>query len=123
MKITITTRQVGDVTIVDIQGRLVVGEESAAVRRQIREVVVQGNKKLLLNLGQVDYIDSSGLGDLVTAFVTVRKQGGELKLVDSGHKFDYLMRITKLVLFLDIMDNEALAVKSFAQPASVSASA
>ena len=121
MRVTITTRQVGDVTIVDLQGRLVVGEESATVRLHIRELVLQGNKKLLLNLGQVDYIDSAGLGDLVGAFTTVRKQGGELKLLDPGHKFDYLMRITKLVFLLDIMDDEALAVKSFSQSAAATA--
>ena len=121
MKMMITTRQIGDVTVVDPQGRLVVGEESAAVRQQIRQLALQGNKKLLLNLGQVDYIDSSGLGDLVGAFSTVRKQGGELKLLDPGHKFDYLMRITKLVFLLDIMDDEALAVKSFGQSTAVTA--
>ena len=121
MKAMITTRQVGDVTIVDVQGRLVVGEESAAVRSKVRELVHQGNKKLLLNLGQVDYIDSSGLGDLAGAFTTVRKQEGELKLLDPAHKFDYLMSITKLVFLLDIMDDEALAVKSFGQSTAATA--
>ena len=121
MKAMITTRQVGDVTIVDPQGRLVVGEESAAVRQHVRELALQGNKKLLLNLGQVDYIDSCGLGDLVGAFSTVRKQGGELKLLDPGHKFDHLMRITKIALLLDVMDDEALAVKSFGQSTAATA--
>ena len=121
MKMMISTRQAGDVTLVDLRGRLIVGEESDAVRRQIRELVRQGNKKLLLNLGQVDYIDSRGLGDLVGAFSTVRQRGGELKLLDLGHKFEHLMRITKLVLLLDVMDDEALAVKSFSQSAAVTA--
>ena len=121
MRIVVTTRQVGDVAIVDIQGRLTVGEESAAVRRQVRDLLFQGNKKLLLNLGQVDYIDSSGLGDLVGAFSSARKQGGELKLLCPAHKFDYLMQITKLTLLIDIMDDEALAVKSFGQSTAVTA--
>lgn len=121
MGVAISTRQVQDVTIVDLQGRLVVGEESAAVRSKIRELALEGNKKLLLNLGQVDYIDSSGLGDLVGAFTTVRKQGGELKLLDPGHKFDDLMRITKLVLLVEIKDDEALAVQSFGQSAAATA--
>ena len=121
MKVKIATRHIGDVTIVDIQGRFLVGEESDAVRRQIRQLVLQGNKKLLLNLVQVDYIDSRGLGDLVGAFSTVREQGGELKLLDPRHKFEHLMQITKLVLLLDVMDDEALAVKSFGQSTAVTA--
>ncbi|HYA62777.1 MAG TPA: STAS domain-containing protein [Candidatus Sulfotelmatobacter sp.] len=121
MRVEVTTRQVGDVAIVDLRGRLVVGEESAAVRRQVRDLLLQGNKKLLLNLSQVDYIDSSGLGDLVGAFSSARKQGGELKLLCPGNKFDYLMQITKLALLIDVMDDEASAVKSFGQSTAATA--
>ena len=113
MNMTITTREAGDVTIVDLRGRLVVGAEAAALRRQVRDLLHDGKNKLLLNASQVDYIDSSGLGELVTALTSVRKQGGELKLLNLAKKSYDLLRITKLHTFFEIMDDEASAVKSF----------
>jgi anti-sigma B factor antagonist len=121
MKFVVTTRQVGDVSIVDVQGRLVAGEESATVRLQVRDLLLQGKKKLLLNLSQVDYIDSWDLGDLAGAFSSARKQGGELKLLCPGNKFDYLMKVTKLALLIAVMDDEASAVKSFGQATAATA--
>jgi len=76
MGMTTSTRQVGGVTIVDIKGRIVLGEESASVRDVVRDLLSKGHKEILLNLGAVDYIDSMGLGSLVGAFTSVRKQGG-----------------------------------------------
>jgi len=114
MKFAITTRDIGDVTVVDLLGKLVIGEESAALRVRIRDLVLQGKKKLLLNFGQVSYIDSSGLGDLLSAFSIVQKHGGELKLLHLANQFKDLMQVTKLHLFLEIMDDEESAVKSFA---------
>ncbi len=118
MSMTISTRQVGGVTIVDIRGRIVLGEESASVRDVVCDLLSKGHKQILLNLGAVDYIDSMGLGSLVGAFVSVRKQGGELKLLNLTNKVTDVMQITRLYTVFDIMDDEAVAVKSFGQSAA-----
>jgi anti-sigma B factor antagonist len=118
MQMTTSTRQVGGVTIVDISGRIVLGEESAALRKLVRDLLNKGHKKILLNLGDVNYIDSSGLGHLVSAFTSVRKQDGELKLLNLTNKVHDLMQITRLYTVFDIMDDEAVAVKSFTQSAA-----
>ena len=115
MKITTSTRQVGDVTIVDIRGRIELGEESASVRDMVLQLLNNGHKKILLNLGAVDYIDSMGLGSLVAAFARVRKQGGEMKPLNLTNKVTDLMQVTKLYTVFDIMNDEAVAVKSFGQ--------
>ena len=115
MNMTIITRQAGDVAIVDISGRIVLGEESAAIRNLVFDLTSKGHKKILFNLGDVTYIDSSGLGHLVSAFTSVRKQGGELKLLNLTKKVQDVMQITKLYTVFDIMDDEAAAVRSFAQ--------
>jgi len=113
MHMTTSTRQVGGVTIVDITGRIVLGEECAALRDLISDLLSKGHKKILFNLGDVNYIDSSGLGHLVSAFTSVRKQEGELKLLNLTNKVHDLMQITRLYTVFDIMDDEALAVESF----------
>jgi len=118
MNMTATTRQVGGVTIVDISGRIVLGEESAALRDLVCELLSKGHKKILFNLGDVNYIDSSGLGHLVSAFTSVRKQEGELKLLNLTNKVHDLLQITKLYTVFDIMDDEEAAVKSFGQSAA-----
>ncbi len=121
MNITTSTRQVGSVTIVDISGRIELGEESAAVRNVVGGLLSAGNKKILLNLAGVDYIDSSGLGALVSAFTTARKQGGELKLLNLTDKASDLMQVTKLYTVFDIANDEAQAVKSFDQSTAATA--
>jgi len=108
-----STRQVDGVTIVDLSGRITLGEGSVILRDTVREVVGQGNKKILLNLGDVTYIDSSGIGELVSAFTSVRNQGGELKLLNLTKKVHDLLQITKLYTVFDIRDDEAGAIKSF----------
>ena len=118
MNIMTSTRQVGGVTIVDISGRIVLGEESAALRNLVCDLLSEGNVKILFNLGDVNYIDSSGLGNMVGAFTSVRKQGGELKLLNLTNKVHDLMQITRLYTVFDIMDDEAIAVKSFGQSAA-----
>ncbi|PYT76594.1 MAG: anti-sigma factor antagonist [Acidobacteria bacterium] len=118
MTMTTNTRQVGGVTIVDISGRIVLGEESAALRELVRDLLSKGHKKILLNLGDVNYIDSSGLGHLVSAFTSVQRQQGELKLLNLTNKVHDLMQITKLYTVFDIVDDEAVAVKSFGQSAA-----
>jgi anti-sigma B factor antagonist len=120
MNMTTSTRQVGGVTIVDISGRIVLGEESAALRELVCDLLGKGQKKILLNLGDVNYIDSSGLGSLVGSFTSVRKQGGELKLLNLTNKVHDVMQITKLYTVFDITDDEAAAVKSFGQSAAAS---
>ncbi|HXE34126.1 MAG TPA: STAS domain-containing protein [Verrucomicrobiae bacterium] len=115
MHMTASTRQVGDVTIVDISGRIVLGAESAALRGLVCDLLTKGHKKIVLNLGNVNYIDSAGLGNLVGAFTSVRNQDGDLKLLHLTNKVHDLMQITRLYTVFDIMDDEAVAIKSFAQ--------
>ena len=113
MKMTASTRLVGGVTIVDLSGRIVLGEGSAGLRDLLRKLVSEGIKKILLNLRNVDYIDSSGLGELVSAFTSMRSQGGELKLLNLTKRVRALLQITKLLTVFDITDDEATSVKSF----------
>jgi anti-sigma B factor antagonist len=99
--------------IVDLSGRITLGEASVVVRNLISDLLGKGNKKILLNLGEVDYIDSSGIGVLVSSFSTVRSQGGELKLVNLSKRIRDLLQITKLYNLFDVKDDEAAAVASF----------
>jgi anti-sigma B factor antagonist len=110
-----STRQVDGVTIVDLSGRITLGEGSVVLRDTIRDLLSKGSKKLLLNLAEVTYIDSSGIGELVSAFTTVRNQGGELKLLNLTKKVHDLLQITKLYTVFDVKDDEAAAVSSFSK--------
>jgi anti-sigma B factor antagonist len=110
-----STRQVDGVTIIDLSGRITLGEGSVVLRDAIGDVVAAGNKKILLNLGDVTYIDSSGIGELVSSFTSVRNQGGELKLLNLTKKVHDLLQITKLYTVFDIKDDEAQAVGSFSK--------
>ena len=118
MNMTTSTRQVGGVTVVDISGRIVLGEGSAVLSDMVRDLLGNGHKQILLNLSAVNYIDSSGLGHLVSAFTSVRKQQGELKLLNLTNKVQDVMQITRLYTVFDIMDDESVAVKSFDQSAA-----
>ena len=113
MTMKASTRQVDGITIVDLSGRITLGEGSVVLRDNIRDIVGRGHKKILLNLGDVTYIDSSGIGELVSAFTTVRNQGGELKLLNLTKKVHDLLQITKLYTVFDVRDDEAGAIKSF----------
>ncbi len=113
----VSSRQVDGVTIVDLSGRITLGEGSVVLRDTIRELVAKGRKEILLNLGDVTYIDSSGIGELVSAFTTIRNQGGELKLLNLTKKVHDLLQITKLYTVFDISDDEAAAVRSFKKQA------
>ncbi len=114
MSVKLTVRQVGDVSVVDAVGRLTLGEGSSLFRDTIRGLVAQGNKKIVLNLGEVSYIDSSGIGELVSAFTTVTNQGGRLKLLNLTKRVHDLLQITKLYTVFDVYDREATAIASFA---------
>jgi anti-sigma B factor antagonist len=118
MTIATTTRWVEEVAIVDVRGRIVLGEQSAALRDLVADLVSKGHRKIVLNLGDVNYIDSSGLGNLVGALVRTRMYEGELKLLNLTNKVHQVLRITKLDSVFDITDNEAVAVGSFGQSAA-----
>lgn len=118
MSMTTSTRQVGSVTIVDITGRIVLGEESASVRDVVADLLTSGHKQILLNLAAVEYIDSMGLGSLVGAFATAKKHEGELKLCNLPDKVADLMQMTKLYTVFDILSDEAVGVKSFSTSAA-----
>jgi len=109
----VSTRLVDGIVILDLSGRITLGEGSVQLRDAIRDLVAQGQKNILLNLGDVNYIDSSGIGELVSAFTTVKNQGGQLKLLNLTKKVHDLLQITKLYTVFDIKDDEASAIGSF----------
>ena len=113
MTMKASSRQVEDVTVVDLSGRITLGEGSVVLRDTVRDLASKGNKRILLNLENVTYIDSSGIGELVSAFTSVSNQGGELKLLKLTKKVHDLLQITKLYTVCDIKDDEAAAVRSF----------
>ena len=113
MSAKLSPRQVGEVIVIDVSGRITLGEGSSNLREGIRELLGQGSRKILLNLGDVSYIDSSGIGELVSAFTSVANQGGQLKLLNLTKRVKDLLQITKLYTIFDIYDNEAHALRSF----------
>lgn len=114
MSVKLNTRQVGDATVVDVAGRITLGEGSSALRDSLRDLVSKNHKKILLNLGEVSYIDSSGIGELVSGFTTVTNAGGQLKLLNLNKRVRDLLQITKLYTVFDVHDDEAAAIRSFA---------
>jgi anti-sigma B factor antagonist len=119
--VKIITRMIDGVTIVHINGRIELGEGSAAVRDVIRDLLAKERKKILLNLGDVDYIDSAGLGILVSAFTSVKNDGGELKLLYLTKKVHDLLQMTKLYTVFEVLDDEEAGIKSFGRSASSTA--
>jgi anti-sigma B factor antagonist len=113
MSLKIDTREVAHVTILDVNGRIVLGEEIGDLRDAVRQLLADDKKKIILNLAEVDYIDSSGVGELVGCFTTVRNAGGELKLLKLSQKVKDVLYVTKLYTVFDIRDDEFTAVKSF----------
>jgi len=111
--IQVNYRQIDSVTVVDVAGRITLGDGSTLLRDTIRELLDKGEKRILLNLGEVNYIDSSGLGELVSAFTQVRKQGGDLKLLNLTRKVRDLLQITKLYTVFDVRDSEVAAIAAF----------
>jgi anti-sigma B factor antagonist len=108
-----TTRQVGDVTVVDAEGRITLGDGATTFRDTVRDLANAGNKKLLLNLAEVSYIDSSGIGEMVSGFTTIANQGGQVKLLNLTKRVKDLLQITKLYTVFEVFDDEATAVRSF----------
>ena len=113
MSVQISSRTAGDVTIVDVAGKITLGEGSSALRDKVRELSAAGSKKMLINLGDVNYIDSSGIGELVSAFTTVSNSGGALKLLNLTKRVQDLLQITKLYTVFEVFDAEDAALKSF----------
>ena len=114
MSIKASTRQVDGITVVDLTGRITLGEGSAILRDTIRDLLNRGQKKILLNLGEVTYIDSSGIGELVSGFTTVTNGGGQLKLLNLTKKVHDLLQITKLYTVFEVHTEETAAIRSFA---------
>jgi anti-sigma B factor antagonist len=113
VSVKLTNRQVGDVTVLDATGRITLGEGSSTFRDSLRDLTARGHKKLLLNLADVTYIDSSGIGELVSAFTSVTNQGGQVKLLNLTKRVKDLLQITKLYTVFEVFDDEAAAVRSF----------
>jgi anti-sigma B factor antagonist len=109
----IEQRQVGSVMILDLKGKITLGEGDEALKDKINSLILQGHKKMLLNFGDVPYIDSAGLGEIVRTYTTVSRQGGQLKLVNLTKRITDLLSITKLLTDYETFDNEAEALKSY----------
>ena len=112
MSAVIKCRQLDDVVILDISGRITLGEGTITLRETLQKLLSRGERKFVMNLEHVDYIDSAGLGELITGFTTVRAQGGQLKLLKLTHRIHDLLQITKLLTVFDSFDSETEAIKS-----------
>ena len=117
MSMKATVRQVDSITVIDLSGRITLGEGCTQLRQLIRDLLGKGTKNILVNLADVTYIDSSGIGELVSAFTAVSNQGGQLKLLNLTKKVHDLLQITKLYTVFDVHDDEAKAITSFGQAA------
>jgi anti-sigma B factor antagonist len=113
MKLKITSSDVDGASVVVLEGRIVLGEESKALREKVKSLIAEGKKNIVLNMRQVEYIDSTGLGTLVAAHVGAKTHGTSLKLSDLGRKFNELLQLTKLVTVFEVCNTEAAAVASF----------
>jgi anti-sigma B factor antagonist len=113
MSLTINVRETADATILDLSGRLGLGEALAELRDSIREALSGDQKNILLNLAEVSYIDSSGLGQLIGSYATVTNRGGQMKLLNLQKRVNDLMQVTKLVTVFETYTNEEAALRSF----------
>src|SRR6187455_3827724 len=109
----IVERTVSDVTVLDLKGKMTLGEGDELLKDKINSLLASGKKKLLLNLEAVPYIDSAGLGEIVRTYTTVSRQGGKLKLLNLTKRIQDLLAITKLLTVFDTYDSEADAIKSY----------
>ncbi|HEV8158713.1 MAG: STAS domain-containing protein [Acidobacteria bacterium] len=112
-ELNLTERQAGDITILDMDGKVTIGEGSVALRNTIRRLLGEGKKKIVLNLSGVGYVDSSGIGEFVSSFTAVNKEEGSLKLLNLTQKIQDLLAITKLLTVFDVYDSETDALSSF----------
>ena len=119
MPVRMTSREVDGVSVVELDGRIVLGEESNALRERLKSLIAEGKKKIVLNMASVKYIDSAGLGTLVAGHVSAKTQGVSVRLCQLGQKFHEVLQMTKLLTVFDVYDTEAAAVSSF--PSSLAA--
>ena len=112
-ELNINERQAGDVTVLDMSGKITIGEGSVALRTAIRRLLEEGKKRILLNLAGVSYVDSSGIGELVSSYTAINKEGGQLKLLNLTQKLQDLLTITKLLTVFDVYESESEALNSF----------
>lgn len=115
MALKITDRMVDGVAVQVLEGRIVLGEESNALREKVKSLLAAGQKKIVLNMDNVSYIDSSGLGTLVASHTSAQSQGASLKLSNLGSKFQEVLQVTKLVTVFDVYPSEAAAISSFSK--------
>ncbi len=115
MALKMTSREVDGVTVIAMDGRIVLGEESNALREKVKSLVAEGKKKIVLNMNNITFIDSAGLGTLVAAHHSAKSQGAALKLCHLGTKFQEVLQITKLMTIFDVYNTEADAVASFSK--------
>jgi len=113
MALHLTPRDSGLITVVDASGRITLGDGSAMLRKTMRQLLEEGHTKIILNLADVDYIDSSGIGELVSAYTAVRSKDGELKLLHLTKKVHDLLQITKLFTVFEVYSDEGIAIRSF----------
>jgi anti-sigma B factor antagonist len=113
MTIKMTNSEVDSVSVVKLDGRIILGEESNSLREKVKSLLADGKKRIVLNMADVKYIDSSGLGALVAAHVSAKAQGASVRLCNLGQKFHEVMQLTKLLTVFDVYDTEAAAVSSF----------
>ena len=113
MSVIITNSEVNGVAVVELDGRIVLGEESNSLREKLKSLVAAGKKKIVLNMADITYIDSSGLGALVAAHVSAKAQGASVRLCNLGKKFHDVMQVTRLLTVFDVYDTQAAAVSSF----------
>lgn len=118
MALTANVRHFGDVAVVDLDGRITLGESTGLLRDNLRQLLAQGARKIVLNMAHVGYVDSAGLGELVGLYTTAKNQGGAVKLLNLQKKLSDLMAITKLHTVFEAFDNEQQAVASFGQTAT-----
>ena len=111
--LTINERTAGNVTILELDGKITIGDGSVQLREAVRKLLEQGHKNLLIDLGKVDYVDSSGIGELVSCYTTTKNQGGQLKLLNLTKKIQDLLSITKLLTVFETFESEADALASF----------
>ena len=112
-ELNIAERLAGDVTVLDMSGKITIGEGSVALRTAVRRMLEEGKKKILLNLAGVGYIDSSGIGELVSSYTAINKDGGQLKLLNLTQKLQDLLTITKLLTVFDVYESESEALSSY----------
>ncbi|HVB98742.1 MAG TPA: STAS domain-containing protein [Candidatus Dormibacteraeota bacterium] len=113
MPLKMTERVVDGVSVLDLEGRIVLGDESSALREQVKTMLGQDRSKIVLNMGQVSYIDSAGLGALVAAYTSAKNSGASLKLINLGSKFREVLQVTKLLTVFEVYDTEQAAIASF----------